>query len=539
MRKTLWIGVATVAALVVAPETALAGGFEFPGAGARAMGRGGALIARSDSPLTLMYDPAGLADLGTSQLELDASIGFLGACMRRSGTAAPHFDPNSSGDAEVSRFGTITAADAPAATFLGEPFPEVCNEGPPGPGAELIGTLKIGDRLGLGFGLLTPVAVGHMVWGNDDGTVNTPAGLRPSPVRYQLVEDDVILAYPTIGVGYRVTDWLRLGLSFGWGIGIFKFINYSVPNPGENPEQDIRSTLSATDFFIPQINFSAHFVPIDALDVVAGFRWTDDVKAGGTTDLRYGDFGTGASPDSTIATTTHYSDITLDAPQPWQLYLGVRFASRITPRPRDARAIERLSRRVEDSMSNERWDVELDAVYETNSRVDNFVLTFPDLRPGLAIPQYNGGIGPTDPPESIIIPSPINIPHRWKDQLSLRLGGDYNVIPGLASLRLGASFETRGVTPEYLGMDFFPVMRFGIHAGLTVRIGRTDISLAYAHFFQESITVAPPAVDSCSMSTPSGASARQIAATGIGCVVNAGTLTSHMNALSLSGNYHF
>ena len=535
MRATLWISIAAVAALAVAPGTALAGGFEFPGAGARGMGRGGALIARADSPLTLLYSPAGLADLGTSQLELDASIGFMGACATRSGNGVSHYNNFT----DQSRFGTVTEADGPAASYLADPFIEVCNEGPPGPGAELIGTVKIGERLGLGFGLVTPLAIGHLVWGNGDGSVDTAAGPRLSPVRYQLIEEQVILAYPTVGAGYRVTDWLRLGLTFGWGLGVFKFVNDTVANPGENPEQDILSDLRATDFFIPQINFSAHFVPIDALDLVVGFRWTDDVKAGGHVDLTYGHYGTG-TPEGTVATTTRFNDVTLSAPQPWQLYFGARFADRITPRMRDPRAVERVSGRVEDSMSNERWDVELDAVYETNSRVDDLVVTFPDDRPGLAAPEYIGGVSMMN---SIIIPPVATVPHRWKDQLSLRLGGDYNIVPGRFAARLGASFETNGVTPEYMGIDFFPTMRFGIHAGVTVRFGRLDLSLAYSHFFNETITTPAGAnYDNCADMSAGGAAARQVAATGtntMGCVVNAGTFSSNLNALALSGNYHF
>ena len=42
--------------------------------------------------------------------------------------------------------------------------------------------------------------------------------------------------------------------------------------------------------------------------------------------------------------------------------------------------------------------------------------------------------------------------------------------------------------------------------------------------------------------SPGGAAARQVAATRMntmGCVVNAGTFSSNLNALALSGNYHF
>jgi hypothetical protein len=81
----------------------------------------------------------------------------------------------------------------------------------------------------------------------------------------------------------------------------------------------------------------------------------------------------------------------------------------------------------------------------------------------------------------------------WKDQVSLRLGGTYNLLPGLLGISAGAHYETRGVTPAFMQTDFWPVARLGLHAGVTVRVaGAIDLIVAYAHIFQETIVVAPP-----------------------------------------------
>ena len=72
-------------ASIVAPNLAHAGGFEYSAAGTRALGRGGAFMARADDPLALRYNPAGLAFLPGYQLELGSHLAFYDSCILRSG----------------------------------------------------------------------------------------------------------------------------------------------------------------------------------------------------------------------------------------------------------------------------------------------------------------------------------------------------------------------------------------------------------------------------------------------------------------------
>ena len=83
----------------------------------------------------------------------------------------------------------------------------------------------------------------------------------------------------------------------------------------------------------------------------------------------------------------------------------------------------------------------------------------------------------------------MKIKRNWKDQFVYRLGGDYNVVPGILALRAGVNFETRGVSPSYQSIDAFPARRVGLHGGLTFRIGSLDLSFAYGHLYQEKIRV--------------------------------------------------
>jgi long-chain fatty acid transport protein len=512
--------------------TAHAGGFEYPGAGTRALGRGGAFMARADDGMTLLYDPAGLAYLSGMQLGLNFHLGFLDACFQR--RSEPLNTYQDGADGTVSVFGALPPAD-PGEWSADRAYPEVCNDGPPGPSPDLIFTHRVNEQFGYGVGVLAPFAMGgHSLWGDEDGIVTDERGIVPSAARYMLMEQQLILLYPSVGAGYSPVTGLSVGATFQWGLGFFEYRNQTRASAGEGPGTDVLSELRARDLFVPRVITSVHYTPIDELDVVAMFHWSADVHAAGDADLTYASYAVateGGTIDGPIRTKNEYENVELESPQPWSVGLGARYANRITQRPRDVAAIERLSGRVEDPMSNERWDIELDVVYERNSAVDDFVIHFPDeglltrrwTPPDPSMPADMGAVTEDVYP----IPRRIEIPHRWKDQLSFRLGGDYNVIPGMAAVRAGVSFETNGVDERYANIDFWPTQRIGAHVGLTARLGRFDVSLAYAHFFNSTTEVAP-----------ADAALPQISADENGNIINAGTYKSSVDVVSLGVNWH-
>ena len=557
MRRS-FLGLLCAALMAAAPDTAMAGGFEYPAAGAIPLGRGGAYHARANTPLALLYNPANLAEATGIQLELDANIALYQACFRRNGgyldTGAPAFPSDS-------RFG-----DSDEVAAAGIEYPRVCNSGPPGIVPELAFSWRINPMFGVGVGLLAPAAVGHTVWGRSrDGTVRAPDGTTiggtpvdrlPSPMRYNLVEEQLLLAYPTIGVAVSPHKTIRFGATFGWGFGIFDFRSVTRPTAGEDFGLDIFSELHAVDTFVPRVGASVAVTPHPNLDIMAGFTWTQDVNADGHIDLQaqtYRDVEQ-ADPSDTLCTETgsamnaanrracRVDDAELTAPQPWQLQFGLRYADRITPRARDAAQVGRLSNRIEDYMSNERWDIELNVVYERNSEVETFRIQTPtrnaiEADTGLlaTVPTQIGGC--ENLPEEDQDLCALGLQHGWQDQISVRLGGDYNLLPGMASVRAGVSYETRGVKQQLAQIDFTPFMRVGIHAGLTIRLGKLDISLAYAHIFQETLTVdrleETAGIDDIAVTQVTASRAA-----GDPTVINAGKYTANYDVLSLSLNYH-
>jgi hypothetical protein len=433
------------------------------------------------------------------QLHLTAGIAWFDACHQRAGAPV--------GDQSIDYY---TIFDPPGgvpgdwvlAPELQGGWPRVCNAGGPGPLVNLAWSARLTEELGIGFGILAPNAVGHSQWSVDGARFTIdggPAGVLPPPNRYNLLAQNQIALYPTIGIGYSPVDWLRVGAAFQWGIAALNFHTMTRPTVGEQAVTDVTAELDALDAFVPGIIASVHAVPIDELDIMAGFRWVDDIKAGQTTTLTYGQYGLGAGSalDSSVPYAQEITGGRVRAPQPWQVNLGFRYANRITPRPRDPAEIERLSGRVEDAMANEWFDIELDVVYEVNSKVTDIVLALPS--DAMLTERFVQSGMTVDNP--LPLPDRIVVPHRWNDQWSIRLGGDFNVIPGMVSLRAGFSYESSAYRSDgvfsssnarqFAGLDFMPGQRFGVSGGLTVRLGRFDLTLAYMHLFQETLNVSP------------------------------------------------
>jgi long-subunit fatty acid transport protein len=491
------LGILAALSLVSVTTRARAGGNEYNGAGTRAAGRGGAFAARADDPMALQLNPALLSDLTGVQLMLNANVGLYESCQRRPGS---YGDPGRT-QGEPTRF---------APGWETNPFPEVCNETPFSPGASLAATFELASGLTLGVGLLTPYAAGTKRFGAEDGTV--AGGTLPAPNRYNLVSQNLFQIFPSVGVGYRVAPWLALGATFQWGITNIRYANYgSSSSGGEDPALDIRTALAVNDYFTPAVIASAALRPMRGLDVMVGFRYLDNVKAGGTLTLRAHDFDDPAERNA----TTVVDGVRLLAQQSSAITFGVRYGH-----ARSRAAGEAASEAVHDRMSTELFDIELDAVYELHNRVKDYVVT---------IPRDATADVPASGVSSAPLPDQIRLPHNWQNQLSLRLGGDWNVLPGKLALRLGGAYETSGVDPRYVQLDFINGERISVHGGATLRLGQLDLSLAYLHILQADIV--STATDTVGLP--------QSALSDAGAIVNQGTYTAGFNVFSLGATYRF
>ena len=491
-------GVFVLGVVLACADRVLAGGIELTGAGAQATGRGGAVTARADDPMVLKYNPAGLAELQGSQLLLDNSIILMNACVDPIG----YYGWGTYGFANPARLVAangqtstvpLGSNDPVATQYASDPYDTVCMKQRPFPVPQLGATFRLTDRLGVGFGLMFPQAQPMGQWGDANGMIQGRNGLRPAATRYMMINAGTLGIFPTVGFGFRLADFFRIGASFEWGIINVDNTNAAVVFGGNSPGQDIVARIQGTDWFIPAVTASAHFVPVDSLDIVASFRWQDTLHAAGTINLNTNVFDPAGRGN---VSTMIVDDIEFHLP--YKLRAGIRYSQRLAPRQRTGDGLNKTKfgagERLHDPMQDERWDIEADIEYLMSNNNQAQIIRFaPDQKVAFvradggvteaAFPQLNRPGGTTD----------TVIPKRFQNQISVSVGGSYNMLPGLFAMSLGGHYETRGVDPAYMQLDYWPLSRFGLHAGIKFRVGRTvDLTFAYAHIFQETLVVGAP-----------------------------------------------
>jgi len=533
MKKTS-IGV-LVAGLMI-PQIALAGGGEFVADGVIGIGRGGTGMTRADDGTVMIRNPALLADLWGDQLMLGSHLLFHDSCSQFTGAQRTQRDSVTFGDGQV----YVLNADPDATTLDGEPlpsnlvdgdaslgqmdegryrpYPEVCYEGPIPYLPELALTMKLADDLGVGLAFFPPEGGSPGNLGRRDGTLETDTGLESDPSRYIGSAHTNASYFSLLGaVGYRPMPWLRVGAGFQWTALAVNVVGFSAGQDQRSPSGDVRTDTFLRDLFIPGFVASVHVVPMDAMDVMVGFKWQDSLKAAAKIDITTGVFGTGEaytfinedgeeeSVGSRVPTTTHNIPGKVEGAPIWvpQLTFGVRYADRLKPRIRDWDAAKKAvgNHAVEDHMSSERWDIEAGVVVYLNGvrDVSDFINPGEDAGAGNVtedgiVAEVSGPVGECVTPNDAGGCSEDDQRRRTRTFLrgktaySLRLGGDYNVLPGLFSVRAGISYETSGTEIEYFSPRYYDQERTGLHTGMTWRIGGvTDLSVGYALFIHPDI----------------------------------------------------
>jgi hypothetical protein len=483
---------------VMGGSTARAGGVEYVGAGTQAVGRGGAVAARADDPMVLMYNPAGLVELQGSQLLFNANLNLMSACVdpigyygwsAYGGGRPTRFvdqqNPNNVLELQLGRPGMIGPNEQ---AYYNGALDTVCMDEHITPVPELGVTARLSDRFGIGVGMMFPSITPQGSWGGRTGIIHGAGGLRPAATRYMLIDSGNVGMFPTIGLGYKIADWLRIGGSFRWGVIHADNTSIAAAQVGTAPNNDQRVRVKATDWFIPEFTGSLHIVPVDAIDVVLGFHYQGDLDAPGEISITSGDYDL-----SGVARTKTNGIVGVRQKFPWDAWVAVRYSNRLAPRPQrklpDDANLEQAST-VHDAFQDERFDIEADVHYEMNARHKDLSIEYV---PG-QFAEFESTMGTVtmqafpDPSMPVTV-----IQKRWKDQISARLGGSYNILPGLFGVSAGVHYESRGVDPSYMQIDYWPLSRVGLHGGVRVRVAKTiDVTFSYAHIFQETLVVGAP-----------------------------------------------
>ena len=522
-----------LATILASSEARATNAEEFPDNGSEQEGRGGAWLARASDPLAAFYNPAGLAGQPT-RLTLQANISVPHTCFSRVKAVN-----------DMTNDGVV-----PGATY-----PQVCNQGGAFVGPQIGFTWHATERLGLGFLLLGPSAIGNLSWPEFVGTA-------PSPSRYLLIKANVLFVTPTLGVGWEAVDGLRLGASVQAGIApMIDFASAAVAdqgitNPGIN---DVRSEIHAASLFVPGFTLGALWSPLEFLDVAGWYKWSAPIDAKGDVQTAAPYFTSAVANGNTSAVVygdTHVPNCNQLPGAPPKCDGGNNAEIRV-PQPMEAKLAFRFHRPRGDSPSSHRrdplaqdlFDLEVDLTWANDSAFDAVHIRLP------ATPGGDGALPATlGVPGGSTLPPNADVPHRFHDVYGVRFGGDYNVLPDRLALRAGAFFETQAVDAAYQNIDFDAAQRYGFALGGTFRIPlgtrSLDLMLAYGHVFFGTLQNNGPkglsalAGTYCSSGADPPDTTAACPATGTqkyrtDWAANLGTITSSINAINVGASLAF
>ena len=225
--------------LLLSSSQAHAAGLYFSDRGVRPLGRGGAFVAGADDLGAMWYNPAGLADAGTSILSDFSWLHFTSEYTRRSQAT----DVN----------GTVRNYDFPAVNGTSPVLP--------------IPTLGVSYAFGEkkewtgAFGIMAPYTAITTYPLNVNG--------QPAPSRYSLVSlDGSALVIPGLYMAYKPIEQVRVGIGVQALVGTFASTQVFSACPTdhlvcapEDPTYDTFSQLKVGPIFAPSGNAGATFVP--------------------------------------------------------------------------------------------------------------------------------------------------------------------------------------------------------------------------------------------------------------------------------------
>lgn len=460
-------------------HAALANGMDAaPDNGPEQLGRGAAWVAKADSPLAAFYNPAAMS-FQSNGVSLGVHLMILDECFTRKGPGGTNVSPG---------------ASLPAPGDANGPDPDVCIL-PVFPNPQLAAVFKPIDALGIGLAIVAPHAVGGASWPE---TVSFKQGAvdrtEPAPQRYMVTDKDALLLFPTLSVSYAFVPQFSIGAGFVWGFATADFTTYTEAiSPSASDDffghQDVQARLEAADLFVPGFVVGIDARPHERLEIGAWYRWSDSVRS--TTDLtltsqrflQNGAINTKPCPAGQPAdcnVTTREEGGSLEIPIPMEAKLGLRYHHPLSEAG-EAPKWKKDRPNVHDSLSEDRFDIEVDGTWAHNSSVENIKIRFgtPECQEDPSC--IDSGIPVKGTPGTV----PVNgdIAHEWLDVVGVRVGSDVTVIPSRLAVRGGVFFESKGQDDAYLNLDFHMGWKLGLTLGGTVRAGPADIHLAFSHVF--------------------------------------------------------
>ena len=420
--------------LLAVPATSWANGFEIPEQGARSLARSGAFSARADDPSAAAHNPAGLAKLRGTQLMVSYNALWNFTEFTRAESSLDS-DP-------------VTDAFPP----FDKRFDTVENETPffPLSGSIFISSDFGMDNMAFGLSVYGPNSSGHVTFPEDGGS------------RYLLTELDVLLVYYGASAAYQGKNW-GIGATLQWvQLPLLDFslvIDGSVLPGLLNPYAssfDVLATIKLKDDFALSGIIGAWYQPVPSFEIaLSGRPLPTRLNAQGDSHIEVID---GTVPAGLGGLDIENSSAGMALELPASARLGLRY------------------RHLEDD--REVFDLELNVLYETWSVLDAYDVSLEGTVDLLGIQTEL---------ENVVVAKD------WKDTVSIRLGGTWNLDERL-SLSAGGFWESGAAPKANSHLDFPSANRYGGGGGITYTLGsktglQVDLTLVYHHTIQEDISV--------------------------------------------------
>ncbi len=318
------------------------------------------------------------------------------------------------------------------------------------------------------------------------------------PQSFQLTKMNILLAYYNLSAAWKWKDVFGIGATFQW-VDLLQ-MKYALTVDGTASSQ-LHASPSADTNLITELRLKDHtaatallglwYRPHRRIELGASSRIVPvSLKARG---------GVAVDKDTLVT-----RDIKVELPLvlPANLRAGIRYIHE-----------------VERAGKTRRWfDLEADVVYENWSAIENFELRFDGAISGQEL-------------------GTLKVPKKWKDTVSVRLGGDFIALPPYLTVRAGGFFESPTQAKQHSHLDFPAFMRGGVGAGLTAGAKGVYFTLGYMHVFQQtrSITEAEAQVFQQRPLAPCPAECGGFS----GVPANAGTFRSSFDLLNLGLELRF
>jgi long-chain fatty acid transport protein len=400
----------------LAPATADAAGLYTADRGVRPLGRGGAFVAGADDLGAIWYNPAGLADAGTTLFVDFAWLNF---------------------SSEYKRKTQVTDAGGTVRTYE---YPKVDGTTPFLPIPTLGGSYAFGKekQYTLAFGIMAP----YTAIASYPLTVNG----QPSPSRYSLVSlDGSALVVSGAYFSYKPIEELRIGFGLQALVGTFKSrVVFSASPPDrlisspEDPTYDSLSQLNVGPIIAPSGNFGIIAIPEKHVRLGASAQLPFWINAPAKIQVRL--------PTAAVFDKAYQDGE--DARVRFRLPPVLRFGA----------------------------EYRMDLGDETTLRLElAYVREFWSLHESIDVRPENVKLYDITGFPSPFGVAPISLPRHFQDSNSFRLGGEYSTKSIFKSnridLRAGASYETSAIPEEWVSPLTYDANKIIGSAGASLHAG--------------------------------------------------------------------